>query len=81
MPTYEASQWYGLVAPKNTPGEIVNKLSFELNAILAEPKFKQRLTDLGQAPLAGSPADFQKLIVEETEKWAKVVRFSGAKPD
>jgi tripartite-type tricarboxylate transporter receptor subunit TctC len=81
VPTYEASQWYGLVGPKNTPGEIVNKLNFELNAILAEPKFKQRLTDLGQAPFAGSPADFQKLIVEETEKWAKVVRFSGAKPD
>ena len=56
-------------------------LALELNAILAEPKFKQRLTDLGQAPFAGSPPDFQKLIVEETEKWAKVIRFSGAKPE
>src|SRR4051812_28903784 len=81
VPTYEASQWYGLTAPKNTPREVVNRLGSEVNAVLADSKFKQRLTDLGQAPFAGSPADFQKLIVEETEKWAKVIRFSGAKPE
>jgi tripartite-type tricarboxylate transporter receptor subunit TctC len=81
VPTYEASQWYGLMAPKNTPRELVSKLNAEVNSILAEPKFKQRVTDLGSATFAGSPADFEKLIVEETEKWAKVVKFSGARPD
>jgi tripartite-type tricarboxylate transporter receptor subunit TctC len=81
LTTYEASQWYGLMAPKNIPSELVNKLNSEINAVLVEPKFKQRLTDLGQTTFAGSPADLEKLIVEETEKWAKVVRFSGAKPD
>jgi tripartite-type tricarboxylate transporter receptor subunit TctC len=81
IPTYEASQWYGLMAPKNSPRELINKLNSEINATLAEPKFKQRVTDLGSATFAGSPADFEKLIVEETEKWAKVVKFSGAKPD
>src|SRR5262245_7521437 len=79
--TYEASQWYGLAAPRNTPGEIVNKLGSEINAILADPKFKQRLADLGATTFAGSPADFEKLIIEETQKWAKVIRLSGAKPD
>jgi tripartite-type tricarboxylate transporter receptor subunit TctC len=79
--TYEASQWYGLAVPKNTPGDIVNKLSSEINAVLADPKFKQRLADLGATTFAGSPADFEKLIIEETEKWAKVIRLSGAKPD
>jgi tripartite-type tricarboxylate transporter receptor subunit TctC len=81
VPTYAASQWYGLMAPKNTPREVIIKLNSEVNAILAEPKFKQRVTDMGSATLAGSPADFEKLVVEETEKWAKVVKFSGAKPD
>jgi tripartite-type tricarboxylate transporter receptor subunit TctC len=81
VPTYEASQWYGLMAPKNTPREVIIKLNSEVNATLAEPKFKQRVTDMGSATLAGSPADFEKLVVEETEKWAKVVKFSGAKPD
>jgi tripartite-type tricarboxylate transporter receptor subunit TctC len=81
VPKYEASQWYGLTVPKATPRELVSKLNSEVNAILAEPKFKQRVTDLGSATFAGSPADFEKLIIEETEKWAKVVRFSGAKAD
>ncbi len=81
VPTYEASQWYGLTAPRNTPRELVSKLNSEVNAILAEPRFKQRVTDLGSATFAGSPADFEKLIIEETEKWAKVVKFSGAKAD
>jgi len=81
VPGYEASQWFGIGAPKNTPADIVDKLNREINAGLADPKIKARLADLGGTVLAGSPADFGKLIAEETEKWAKVVRFSGAKPD
>jgi len=81
VPMYEASQWYGLMGPRDTPAEVVNKINTEVNTILAEPKFKQRLTDLGLITFGGSPADFQKLIVAETEKWAKVIKFSGAKPD
>jgi tripartite-type tricarboxylate transporter receptor subunit TctC len=81
VPDYEASNWYGLGAPKNTPAEIVEKLNKEINAGLADLKIKARLADLGNAPLALSPADFGKLIAEETEKWAKVVKFSGAKAD
>ncbi len=78
---YEASTWFGIGAPKNTPGEIVDKLNGAINAALADPKLKARIADLGGTALAGSPADFGKLIAEETDKWAKVVRFSGAKPD
>jgi tripartite-type tricarboxylate transporter receptor subunit TctC len=81
VPGYEASAFYGLGGPKNTPAEIVDKLNKEINAALADPKAKARLGDLGGAALAGSPADFSKLIAEETEKWAKVVKFSGARPD
>jgi tripartite-type tricarboxylate transporter receptor subunit TctC len=81
VPTYEASQWYGLTMPRNTPGEVVSRGNSDIKAVLAEPKFKQRLTDLGLVPFAGSPADFEKLIIEETEKWAKVIRFSGTKPE
>jgi tripartite-type tricarboxylate transporter receptor subunit TctC len=81
VPGYEASTWYGIGAPKNTPAEIVNKLNKDINAGLADPKMKARLADLGGTVLSGSPADFGKLIAEETEKWAKVVKFSGAKPD
>jgi tripartite-type tricarboxylate transporter receptor subunit TctC len=81
VPGYEASAWYGLGAPKATPAEIVDKLNKEINAALADPKMKARLADLGGTPLLGSPADFGKLIAEETEKWAKVVKFSGAKAD
>ena len=73
--------WYGVGAPKNTPAEIVDKLNKEINAALADPKIKARLADLGSMALAGSPADFGKLIADETEKWSKVVKFSGAKPD
>ncbi len=78
---YEASTWFGIGAPKNTPADIVAKLNGAINAALADPKLKARLADLGGTALAGSPADFGKLIAEETEKWAKVVKFSGAKPD
>jgi tripartite-type tricarboxylate transporter receptor subunit TctC len=81
VPGYEASGWFGLGAPKNTPTEIVDRLNGEINAGLADPKLKARLTDLGGTMLAGSPADFGKLIADETRKWAKVVKFSGAKPN
>jgi tripartite-type tricarboxylate transporter receptor subunit TctC len=81
VPSYEASAWYGLGAPKATPAEIVDKLNKEINAALADPKMKARLADLGGTPLLGSPADFGKFIAEETEKWGKVVKFSGAKTD
>jgi tripartite-type tricarboxylate transporter receptor subunit TctC len=78
---YEASAWFGMGAPKGTPPEVIEKLNATVNAGLADPKLKARLADLGGAPLVGTPADFGKLIAEETEKWAKVVKFSGAKPD
>ena len=81
LPGYEASTWYGVGAPRSTPSEIIAKLNIEINAALADPKMKARLADLGGMVLAGSAADFGKLIAEETEKWAKVVKFSGAKPD
>ena len=81
VPGYESSTWYGVGAPKNTPAEIIDKLNKEINAGLADPKIKARLADLGSTGLALSPADFGKLIADETEKWGKVVKFSGAKPD
>jgi tripartite-type tricarboxylate transporter receptor subunit TctC len=81
VPGYESSAWYGLGVPKGTPAEIIEKLNKETNAILADPKAKARFTELGASLLPGSPADFGKLLVDETEKWGKVVKFSGAKPD
>ena len=81
VPGYEASAWYGIGAPKATPAEIVDKLNKEINAALADPKMKARLADLGGTPFLGSPADFGKLIAEDTERWGKVVEFSGAKVD
>ena len=81
VPGYEAPTWYGFGAPKNTPAEIVEKLNKEINAGLADPKMKGRLADLGGTPLLGSPADFGKLIAEETEKWAKVIRSANIKPE
>jgi tripartite-type tricarboxylate transporter receptor subunit TctC len=80
VPGYEASGWFGLGAPKNTPVEIVDAINKETNAILADEKVKARLADLGGTVLTGSPADFGRLIGVESEKWAKVVKFSGAKP-
>src|SRR5712671_2533925 len=77
LPGYEASTWYGVGAPRNTPFEIIAKLNSEINAALADPKMKARLADLGGMVQAGSAADFGKLIADETEKWAKVVKFSG----
>jgi tripartite-type tricarboxylate transporter receptor subunit TctC len=81
VPGYEASSLFGIGAPKNPPAEIVDKLNREINAALADSKMRARLADLGGIMVAGSPADFGKLIAEETEKWAKVVKFSGAKPE
>jgi tripartite-type tricarboxylate transporter receptor subunit TctC len=80
VPGYEASVLDGIGAPKDTPVEIINKLNKEINAALADPKMKARLADLGGTVLVGSPADFGNLIAAETEKWGKVVKFSGAKP-
>ena len=81
VPGYEASSWYGIGAPKGTSAEIVGKLNKEINAILAEPKMRARFAELSASLLGGSSADFGKLVADETEKWAKVVRFSGAKAD
>jgi len=81
VPGYEASAWQGLGVPKGTPPEIIDKLNIAINAALVDPKLKTRLSDLGGEALAGSPADFGKLIADETDKWARVVKFSGAKPD
>jgi len=81
LPGYETSLWFGIGAPKNTPAEIIDKLNKEINAGLADPKIKAAVADMGGTVLASSPADFGKLIADETEKWAKVVKFSGARPD
>jgi tripartite-type tricarboxylate transporter receptor subunit TctC len=81
VPGYEASFWTGVGAPKNTPAEIVDKLNMEINAALVDPKMKARFADLGATALPGSAADFGNLIVEETEKFSKVVKFSQAKPE
>lgn len=80
VPGYEASQWYGMNAPKGTPVEIITTLNREINAALADPKMKTRFADLGGEPLTGSPAEFGAFIKAETEKWAKVVRFAHMTP-
>jgi tripartite-type tricarboxylate transporter receptor subunit TctC len=81
VPGYEASAVQGVGAPKATPVDVIDKLNRETNAALVDPKIKARLADLGATVLAGSPADFGKFLADETDKWGKVVRFSGAKPD
>ena len=81
LPGFEARGWYGIVVPKATPTDIVEKLNKEINAALADPNMKKRLTDLGAAVFAGSPADFGKFIADEIEKWGKVVRFAGIKAE
>ena len=78
---YDASQWYGLSAPKNTPAEIVDRLNREINAALADPGMKSRFADIGGEPMAGSPEAYGRLIAEETGKWGKVVRAAGLKPE
>jgi tripartite-type tricarboxylate transporter receptor subunit TctC len=79
IPGYEASAWYGLGAPKNTPTDIIERLNREVNAILADPKAQARFAELGAILLPGSAAEFGKLVADETEKWGKVVKFAGAK--
>jgi tripartite-type tricarboxylate transporter receptor subunit TctC len=81
VPGYEASSWHGVGVPKDTPAEIIDTLNKEINAALADPKFKARLAGLGGTGLSGSSADFRKFIADETEKWAKVVKFAGLKSE
>jgi len=81
VPGYEASFWAGIGAPRKTPADIIDRLNREINVALADPKMKTRLADLGGTGLAGSPADFGKLCADETEKWAKVVKFAGIKAE
>ncbi len=81
VPGYEASVWYGIAAPKGTPAEIIDKLNQAVNVVLAEPRVKARLADLGGTPMPMTPAEFGRLVVTETEKWAKVVKAAGAKAD
>jgi tripartite-type tricarboxylate transporter receptor subunit TctC len=81
LPGYEASAWFGVGAPKNTPSQIIDKLNEAINAGLVDPKFKARLADLGGTVLAGSPAELGKLIADETDKWGKVIRFASIKAE
>ena len=81
LPGYEASSWFGIAAPKDTPAEIVDSLNRETNAGLADPTIKARLLDMGGMLLTGSPADFGKLIADETDKWGKVIREAGIRAE
>jgi tripartite-type tricarboxylate transporter receptor subunit TctC len=81
LPGYEASSWFGVGAPRNTPPEIINRLNQEINAGLADPRIKARLADLGGTVLVGSPADFARLIADETAKWGEVIKLTGIKPE
>ena len=79
MPGYEASGWYGVGVPKNTPAAIVKKLNKEINAALGDPKLEARLTDLGAEPMSMTPTEFTKFVIYETEKWGKVIRTANIK--
>jgi tripartite-type tricarboxylate transporter receptor subunit TctC len=81
MPEYEASSWIGFGAPKNTPTQIVERLNWEINAAIADPKLKARFADLGAEPLSMTSGEFAQFIAEDTEKWGKVVKFAGIKPE
>jgi tripartite-type tricarboxylate transporter receptor subunit TctC len=81
VPGYEASGWNGVVAPRNTPVDIIEKVNKEINAGLSDPKMKEKFAELGGTVLPGSPADFGKLIADETEKWGKVIRAANIKPE
>jgi tripartite-type tricarboxylate transporter receptor subunit TctC len=79
VPGYDAEGWFGIVAPKTTRAEIIGKLNDEINAIVADPKTKAQLVELGAPPMSMTPAEFAKLIADQTEKWAKVINFAGIK--
>jgi tripartite-type tricarboxylate transporter receptor subunit TctC len=81
VPGYDASAWFGFVAPKGTPGEVIDKLNREINAALADEKIKARIADLGSTPIIVSPAEFGAFIASETQKWSKAVALSGATAD
>ena len=81
MPGYEATSWFGIGTTRNTPIEIIRKLNTEINAALADPKIMARLADMGGTVLPGSSEDFGRVVAEDTEKWGKVVKSTGAKPD
>jgi tripartite-type tricarboxylate transporter receptor subunit TctC len=81
LPGFESSYWNGVGAPKNTPVAIIDRLNVEINAGLADPQLKARLADMGGTMLAGAPAEFGELIAAETEKWGKVIKFAGIKPE
>ncbi len=81
VPGYDAGDWYGVGAPAGTPPEIVERLNKDINAVLTDPEMKSRLTELGMTPIPASQTEFTRFIADETEKWSKVVKFSGAKPD
>ena len=80
VPGYEVIAWFGVGAPMNMPYEIVAKLNKQINAALADPKMKARISDMGAAPFVSSPAEFAKLVADEIEKWGKVITFAGIKP-
>jgi tripartite-type tricarboxylate transporter receptor subunit TctC len=81
VPGFEASSWFGIAAPKDTPADIIDKLNRETNTGLAGATIAARLADMGGMPLTGSPADFGKLIADETAKWGKVIREAGIKAE
>ena len=81
VPGYEAGGWYGIGVPRNVPAEIVDRLNRDINASLADPKLKTRLADLGYVTIGGSSAEFGNMIAQEIDKWAKVLKFAGIKPD
>ena len=81
MPGFEASIWHGIGAPKKTPAAIIDKLNHQINAVLADPKIKERFADIGGIPLGGSPTDFRTLITDEIAKWGKVIRVANINPD
>ena len=81
VPGYEASQWYGMSAPKNTPADLIDRLNREINAGLNDPTTRKKFTDIGGEPLPGTPTEFGKFIAEETEKWGKVVKFANLQPE
>lgn len=81
VPGYEAGGWYGIGVPKNTPTEVVDRLNREINASLADPKLKGRLAEIGYATFGGSPAEFGSMIAQEVDKWSRVLKFAGVKPE